>query len=317
MISKRRGVIGLAALAGLAVLLALGARFHPGKFAGRDTNSAPDRPVVGPRIVSLVPSATDILMGMGCGDHLVAVSNFDSDPSVAGLPRVGDYQTTDWERITQLRPSVIVTRYNPRSIPAGFVQRADAIGASRLNLQTETLQGPDPSATIYYAIDQLGQACHEPKKAAEAQARLRSQIRAVRDRVRGGAPVPTLIVIGAEGTMVAGKETFLNELLEIAGGVNVAAGLSPRYPSVDREQILAFHPSVILQLLPDASPQLRAQAARNWLPLKDLPAVRDGRVKQLTAGYVMLPGIHVAETAGAFADALHPGAASQPAHSNE
>src|SRR5690242_14198194 len=56
-------------------------------------------PAVGPTLASLSPAATDLLVGMGAGDHLIAVSNFDADrDETRGLPRVGDYRTQDWEK---------------------------------------------------------------------------------------------------------------------------------------------------------------------------------------------------------------------------
>src|ERR1700744_3416424 len=61
-----------------------------------------------PTVASMVPAATDILLGMGAGDHLVAVSNYDTaNPGAARLPRVGDYQNTDWEKLASLKPDVI------------------------------------------------------------------------------------------------------------------------------------------------------------------------------------------------------------------
>jgi len=72
----------------------------------------------GPRkVASLVPAATDMLLGMGAGDHLVAVSNYESAPEVKNLPRVGDYQTTDWERLSSLRPASMITQYAPDRLP--------------------------------------------------------------------------------------------------------------------------------------------------------------------------------------------------------
>src|SRR5512133_3272282 len=58
----------------------------------------------GGRVASLVPAATEMLVGMGAGDRLVAVSNYESSPVVKDLPRVGDYQSTDWETLARLRP---------------------------------------------------------------------------------------------------------------------------------------------------------------------------------------------------------------------
>src|SRR5665213_144955 len=271
-----------------------------------DSNGLSATGAIAPRIVSLLPSATDILIGMGCRNHLAAVSNADADPQVIGLPRVGDYERTDWEQIAQLHPQVIVTHYSPTRVPAGFIQHLNQIGAQQLNLQTETLDGPDKAATIYDAIDALGKACNEPAKAAQASANLRGRIKAVRRRVAGKGPVAALIVIGPEGSMVAGRDTFLSELLAIAGGQNAAGSLAARYPSIDREQILAFRPQVVLQLLPNASPQVQEQARRFWRQFPDLPALNDGRVIQLTDWYVMLAGCHAADTAERFADALHP-----------
>src|SRR4051794_5058399 len=61
-------------------------------------------------VASLVPAATDLLIGMGAGDRLVAVSNFDAKRGATrALPRVGDYQTIDWERLASLRPNIMIT----------------------------------------------------------------------------------------------------------------------------------------------------------------------------------------------------------------
>jgi ABC-type Fe3+-hydroxamate transport system substrate-binding protein len=275
----------------------------PGRHKG---HQPPISAAKSPRIVSLLPQATDILEGIGCGDHLVGVTGVDADPRTASLPRVGDYETTDWETIAALHPAWIITHYGHDRTPAGFVQHADAIGARQLNLLTETLSGPDETLTIYYAIGELGRACNEPDKAAAGAARLRAQLAAVHARVAGETIVPALIVIGQEGTMAAGRDSYLSELLDIAGGVNVAGGVDARYPRLDREQIVALHPEVIVQLLPKASPQVASQARAFWASLPDVPAVKNGRIVQLTQWYAMLPGYHVGDVAEEFAAALHP-----------
>ncbi len=281
-----------------AALLLIGRIAHHENVAGRTAKQ--------PRIVSLLPQATDILVSIGCADHLAAVSNYDSEPSVAGLPHVGDYQTTDWETIAAVHPQLIITHYGPGQTPAGFIERVDSLHARLLNLQTETLFGTDSNLTIFHAIDELGQACNETQKAADAAAKLKAQLDGIRQRCAGKPKVPTLIVIGSEGTMVAGKETFLNELLELAGGVNVAGGFTVRYPQIDREQILALRPQVILQLTPGASPQVIEQNQRFWDSIPNVPAVKEHRIFQLSQWYVLLPGYHVGDLAEKMADALHP-----------
>lgn len=301
--SKALLAIALVALVAWGVKLALSPRVANGPGATRGVTPAQ------PAVVSLLPSATDILISIGCRDHLVAVSDVDADPQAIQLPRVGDLERTDWEKITRLHPRVIVTHFGADHIPAGFLQHVSQIGARNLNLLTETLNGPDDPSSVEYAIGMLGKACNEPAKAADAQARLRSRLEGIRQRATNKPPVLTLIVIGAEGTMVAGRETFLSQLLEMAGGKNAAARLGGRYPNLDREQLLALRPEVVVQLLPGASPAVCRQASQFWKQLPGIPAVRDGRVVQITEWYALLPGYHVADLGEAFERALRPKAA--------
>jgi len=252
-----------------------------------------------PRVVSLVPSASDMIEGIGAGDHLVAVSNYDTDPRTAVLPRVGDYMTTDWERIAPLHPAVVVTEYAPGRTPQGFSQRLMALGATQVNTKTHRLDD------IYNAIVQLGDACGEHEKGVAGQKKLKEQIDAVRARVAEEPKVPALIVLDPQATEVAGTDTFLNDLLEAAGGKNAADGLGP-YPTLDREQLVSRSPQVIIQLLPSAGPQVIAQSEQVWAGLPQLAAVKNGRVVRLTQWYVKHPGFEVGTLAQQFAKILHP-----------
>ena len=76
------------------------------------TASAPAAPSSKITVASLVPAATDVIVNMGAGDHLVAVSNWDPKlPALASLPRAGDYRTVDWETIAQAKPSKMIVQF--------------------------------------------------------------------------------------------------------------------------------------------------------------------------------------------------------------
>jgi ABC-type Fe3+-hydroxamate transport system substrate-binding protein len=250
-----------------------------------------------PHIVSLVPAATDMLLAMGAGDRLVAVSNYDLTPATASLPRVGDYQTTDWEKISQLRPGVIVTEFGPGRTPPGFTERCASLGIRQLNLQIQRLDD------IYTALAQLGDATGMPDRAATAEKQLRNQIAALRQRIAGDPPVPALIVTGEDALMVAGAGNYLDDLLTAAGGKNVVT--APGYPTLDREKLAILAPQVILQLLPSAGPRELASARQLWATLPDIPAVRNHRVVIITDWYAELPGYEVGDLAEKFAEAMH------------
>lgn len=273
--------------------------------AGGCDRESPVQPPVSngsvPTVVSLVPAATDILIGMNAQDHLVGVSNFDENRATAKLPKLGDYLTTDWEKIGGLRPQVIVTQYAPGRTPEGFSQNARTLGIRQVNLHIDRLDD------VFAAIGVLGEACGEKSKAAEAEKRLRQQIQEIRERTAGEAPVRTLIVTDDAARQAAGPATYLNDMLLIAGGENVFPSTAPRYPSIDREQLAALSPDVVLQLLPSASPQVCERARETWNDLAQVPAVRNHRVFQLTEWNVELPGYDIGALASEFTDLLHPG----------
>jgi iron complex transport system substrate-binding protein len=261
-----------------------------------------------PTVVSLVPAATDLMVGMGASNHLVGVSNYDQNPQVNQLLRVGDYLTTDWERIVVLRPQIIITQYAPGRTPSGFEEHLHSIGSRQENLHIDRIED------IFTALTQLGDMCGEKQKAAAARADLQRELQSVRDRASKAVPTRALIVVDETGQNVAGPGTYLDDLLTIAGGQNVMGKDAPAWPAIDRETLMTLSPDVIIQLLPGASTQVQAEAMHGWDGVPNLPAVKNGRIIQLTGSDVLLPGYHVGKLAAQFEEALHPdSAATQPA----
>src|SRR5688500_9206998 len=122
---------GVRTLLGLVLLLAAGACERAPQGGGGAK--------AGKRVASLVPAATDMLLAMGAGDRLVAVSNFGTSPAVKDLPRVGDYQSTDWEGIARLKPDVMIIQIAADRLPAGMTQRAAELGVELVNVKIYTL----------------------------------------------------------------------------------------------------------------------------------------------------------------------------------
>ena len=267
---------------------------HP---AAATAPRAADRPAV----ASLSPAATDILLGIGAGAHLVGVSNFDAERAgTAGLPRVGDYRTQDWEKLARLRPDKMIIQLHQDRTPAGLRDRASGLGIELVNVQIDTLDD------VFAAIPRLAAAVGEREKGEAALKGLREQFDTVRQRVAAAPRVRALVVVDVGGRSVAGPGTFLHDILTAAGGDNAAAALGNPWPTVDREKIAQLRPQVVIHLLPQASPQVRAQAEQFWAAMPDLPAVKNKRVHYLTDWYVLLPGYHLGALAEQFALILHP-----------
>jgi len=265
-----------------------------------DESPAPPRHKA-PTVASLSPAATDILLGLGAAEHLVAVSNYDpARDATAGLPRVGDYRTQDWEKLAALRPAKMVIQLHPDRTPAGLRDRARGLGIELVNLQIDTLDD------VFAAIPKLAEAVGEPERGAEALKKLRDQLDTVRHRVAAAPKVRTLMVVDVGGRSVAGPNTFLDDILTVAGGENAAGGLGNAWPTVDREKIAQLQPQAVIHLLPGASPQELRQAERFWAATPDLPAVKARRVHYLTDPAALLPGYHLGDLAEQFALVLHP-----------
>ena len=303
-------MVAMTSCAGCERKASPGGASQPGREAGADeaggsAGAAPEaartRKAARPTIASLSPAATDVVLGMGAGDHLVAVSNFDAArPEIEGRPRVGDYRTQDWEKLAALRPEKMIIQLHPDRTPAGLRERANGLGIELVNVQIDDLED------VFEAIPTIAAAAGEAGKGEAALRKLREKVDTVRVRVAGRARVRALVVVDVGGRSVAGPGTFLHDILTAAGGDNAAADLGNAWPTVDREKIAELRPEAVIHLLPQASPQSKAQAEQFWAAMPDVPAVKNGRVHYLTDWFVLLPGYHLGELAEQFAMVLHP-----------
>ena len=255
-------------------------------------------PAARPTVASLVPAATDLLFGMGARSHVVAVSNYDRRDETTGLPRVGDYQQTDWEKLSTIKPDLMVIQVAPSRLPPGLVQRAESLNMRLVNVQINRL------TDIFTVTSQLGNALGQPELAGAFNASVQGQLDEARRAVQGRRAVRVLLCRDETAVYVVGRDNFVDDLLQIAGGENVITGDNP-WPSIDREKLIALDPDVIIQLLPDAPPQIVDRAKQTWSTLGELRAVKNGRVHLLTEWYVLQPGAQVGTLANRFAALIH------------
>jgi ABC-type hemin transport system substrate-binding protein len=258
----------------------------------------------GRRVASLVPAATDRLVGMGAGDHVVAVSNFESLAEVRGLPRVGDYQTTDWEALARLRPDVMVIQIAPERVPAGLKRRAEELGIELVNVKIDRLED------VFSTMKQLGAAAGEAEKGRAAARRLRDELEAVRKECARRPAVSALVVRDENGRDVIGPDNFLDDLLKVVNATNAASGLGQPYPTIDRERLVALAPDAVIVLLPDAKAQTVEVSQRFWTGMTQVPAVKSGRMVTITDGYALVPGSRLGELARRMAEGLRPAPAT-------
>ncbi len=202
--------------------------------AGRTVHlSSPAR-----RVVSLVPSATLTLDALGARDVLVGRTDFDTLTWAADVPSVGGGLEPSLEALVALEPDLVL-RFAGEQDPT-TPARLDELGVPHAAIR------PDGIDDILASVRIVGALVGRGPAAEELASDLRARIDAVRS-AHAGAPAPRVAyILGGTPPWVAGPGTYIDELIEVAGGVNVFSDLGALYASVSPEELVAREIDVIL-----------------------------------------------------------------------
>jgi iron complex transport system substrate-binding protein len=274
-----------------------GAGSTPG--AGRETAGRPPQ-----RIVSLVPAVTEMLFAIGAGPRVVAVSSFDKyPPEVRDLPKVGALIDPDIERIISLRADLVI-------VDRGQVDLQQKLADAKIATFPYALGGLD---NVSRTIRELGTITRHDWQAELVVKTIESKLASLRGRVAGLPRLPTMLVFtrepgGLRNIFVSGGIGFLNDILVVAGGANIFAGVRRESLQVTTETILSSAPEVILELRYGATftPEQIERDRLSWNVLASVPAVRRGRVYLLVGDELVVPGPRIMDTAERMARVLHP-----------
>ena len=258
------------------------------------------------RIVSMAPSITETLFALGLGADIVGVSRYCNYPPEAKRKTdIGGFFDPNYEAIIALSPSVVMV------LPSHADQMAELLQLDLRLLEVNQTKLGD----IQRSVSQLGEVCGVEKAAATLEAAL-SDVETRITRQVTGLPRPgVLIVVDREmgtGTIrevfVAGKNTFYDDLVRQAGGLNVYAGKLVEYPTLSAEGIVRVNPQVIVEIVPQlAQTDLSKEVvARDWDSLPELNAVRDRRIFIFTESYVAVPGPRYVLLLEQLARVIHP-----------
>lgn len=246
-----------------------------------------------PRIVTLAPSATEIVAALGATDLLVGVDAYSEFPAeVTSLPKVGSFLQPNLEVIVKLEPTLVVVD----DIHGATGRALGDAGIHTVECAFHAL--PDVKRALHTIGSAIGRV-REATAAVEA-------IDAALDAAAAARPArhPRVLAIidreaGGLGNLVAvGPGSWIDELLAIVGGDNVLAASGVRYPKVSLEEVLRAQPEVIL----DLSFAGKANVAE-WNDV-DVPAVKNKRVIALSAPYLVAPSPRVKAALDTLANAI-------------
>jgi iron complex transport system substrate-binding protein len=222
------------------------------------------------RIISLAPSITEIVYALDQGNRLKGVTRYSNYPSEATrLPRIGSYVRLDIERIVALNPDLcIATRDgNPKAT-------IDRLASLKIPV---FVVDPHDLDTILATILAIGSILNADEKAMTLASSMRARIQHVKSRVAQVNRRPRVFFqIGVSPIVSVGSETFIHELIEIAGGKNLAEG-PLAYPRFSREQVLTLEPEVLI-ITSMARQAVFEEVKAEWRRWPNMPAVRNDRI---------------------------------------
>ena len=285
------------------VIFALGMMLTaPSAVASREVTDLLGRRVVIPdspqRVVALAPSVTEIVFALGREDRLAAVTRFsDYPPEARQLPKVGSYIHLDIERIVALQPDlcIAIKDGNPKMV----VERLDSLNIPVFAVDPRGLDA------VGHTLLQIGRLLNAEDRAKVIALDMKNRIRQVRKRIENAETKPRVFFqIGISPIVSAGNHTFINELIEMAGGFNLARGATP-YPRFSREQVLALAPDIII-ITSMARMEVFEQVKAQWQQWPDLPASRDNRIHILDSNMFDRPTPRLVKGLEVLARLIHP-----------
>jgi iron complex transport system substrate-binding protein len=256
------------------------------------------------RVISLIPTHTEIVMLLAGVNVLLARTQWDIDPALARLPSIGNALSPSIEWLAAQRPDLVIAW--PDAQTRDVVQRLGDIGipvyASRVESITE----------IRSMIGRLGLLLGRGQRADSLIVAIDAQLDSVRDLVAGRPRRSVLYLLNVDPPMAAGPGTFVNELIELAGGENVFSDVRQLWPQVSLEEIVRRQPHVVIRPTTQAVDEPLADLVdrAGW---RDLDAVRSRRVHGIDPYFYNRPGAGVGQAARGLAERIHaPGAQPAP-----
>ncbi len=258
------------------------------------------------RIVSTAPSITEMLYALGLGDRVVGVTRYCRYPPEAQLkPKIGDYTSPNLEAIAALKPDLVIIQSNP-------VRLAERLGTLRLKSLEVNQENID---ALYNSIRVVGDAAGVAPRAAQLVESIRSKLEQIRQRAAALPHTRVMFVIGRtpnrlDGLVVVGKASYLNEIIQIAGGENVFHDAVAAYPTVSLEEVLARNPQVIVDMgdmsdTVDVTEEHKRAVVGLWQRMGTVEAVKQHHVFAVASDIFVVPGPRVVNAAEAFLEMLH------------
>ena len=256
------------------------------------------------RVISTSPAITEILFAIGAGDRVVGVTDFCNYPKQAcRLPSIGGPLNPSTETWITLKPDLIIIQEDSEVIQ----KNAKIFEIPSLTVSVNNLNN------ILNSIQIIADSLHMPQAGHQLAIKIKTKIEDYRTHLKKIKPRQVLMLLSdtndpSRDLYAVGRDTFLNELLTIAGGENVLPDTMARYPKVSKEYIIAKSPEIIIEVGPKSNLSKEETLARKktWGKFSTLRAVKDDKLYFIGADYILIPGPRLLNILDDFTRTIHP-----------
>jgi ABC-type Fe3+-hydroxamate transport system substrate-binding protein len=247
------------------------------------------------RIVCLSPALTQMLTDLDLSGNIVGVGEVDPVAPPQAQP-VGHFLQMDYEKLIALKPTDLVLQDTRNSPLTGKLRTLAARHGWRI--WQHELETTDD---VLHALPSLGAALHRSAEAQQVATTLAERMRRVRALTATQGRQRVLLVVNSEPHLTAAAPgTYLDSILDVAGGVNAITTSGVLYPALDAERVLALAPQIVVHLRMPGSRQTPG-----------LPAALTAPVVFLDDATALLPSSSMDRVAARLAGLLHPGLVEQ------
>jgi len=251
------------------------------------------------RIVTLQPSATEILCAVGACSRLIATDDFSDFPDeVKRLPKLGGLNMST-EAIIGQRPDLVVTDSGTR---ADLIQQLEQAGQRVLVTDAKTFDD------VYKDIELVARAVDMPDAGARVTDGMRARVQAVTSKTSGASRRPRVFheldATDPNRPFAVGPGTFIDQIITLAGGTNALASSPVAYPQVSAEQVVAADPEIITLGDEDFGTSVDDVVARpGW---SGITAVKNRAIVPVDTNQISRPGPRLVDGLEQFAHVIHP-----------
>jgi len=252
------------------------------------------------RVVSLAPGLTEIAFAIGRGGKLVGVTKFCDFPAEAqAIAKVGGFLDFGVEALVALAPDIVLAYPEHSSRLRALPPHVRVVTVAHRRL-----------ADLLASLERIGRELNAVDEAQRLKEEIRQRLERVKRSVAGERRARILFVAGRnpdelKNMFIVGRNDFLNDLLEAAGGVNAYPG-GVDYPNISLETVIALDPEIIFEISSHYQGIADKRIVALWRPLSMVTAVAAGQVRVVRDPSWMRPGPRVAQVAEELARILHP-----------